>query len=530
MDKQYSVEFFACFVDSVQKLCRDYLNFEQAVELSGYLCLEIDNSKKERYVLSELVQSSGDVISESYCTKAFKTVRKGPTTTVGYRGAENISPRYRLNQERGQREPPTSALYQHPASQFAIGIRDTRVGRNEKSQDTSTSSFMNRPSGPTSRGMTSGTDLMSSRLHHVKDSETRAIKRTASFPDDAPSSKKDTINTGSPSGVDETSISPEESIRLPLAVTVKQEHDVPFMVIDNPEGDMSEDQFHDSSEQGLGGGAENFIAARASAIGDSPEATERAPLLSRQIQEKQHAHSQPNGGGGGSRGETFTNIERMLKAQQENLMRMHTAPSYMRTMSPVSQTYSCDKCGYVSKWKSNLTRHMRLKHGEMKDEQSVGYPYSQVLYPQNMYASSTLSNFSSVAHTPAQSPSTHLETSFKSSVSPESVADEKPIPNDQTQTSKRNQEEEMSPRYRCQVPNCGQTFRKTRHLQVHMNGHYKIKPYKCEKCGEAFESHFDWKKHCAACESSTSSNAADADADADKSETNPEDTEHVSSD
>ncbi|XP_041370183.1 uncharacterized protein LOC121384052 isoform X2 [Gigantopelta aegis] len=284
MDKQYSVEFFACFVDSVQKLCRDYLNFEQAVELSGYLCLEIDNSKKERYVLSELVQSSGDVISESYCTKAFKTVRKGPTTTVGYRGAENISPRYRLNQERGQREPPTSALYQHPASQFAIGIRDTRVGRNEKSQDTSTSSFMNRPSGPTSRGMTSGTDLMSSRLHHVKDSETRAIKRTASFPDDAPSSKKDTINTGSPSGVDETSISPEESIRLPLAVTVKQEHDVPFMVIDNPEGDMSEDQFHDSSEQGLGGGAENFIAARASAIGDSPEATERAPLLSRQIQ------------------------------------------------------------------------------------------------------------------------------------------------------------------------------------------------------------------------------------------------------
>ena len=78
MDKQYSVEFFVSFIDAMQKLCRDYLHFEQGVELSGYLALEIDSIKKERYVLSEFVQSTGQVISESYCTKAFKTVKKVP--------------------------------------------------------------------------------------------------------------------------------------------------------------------------------------------------------------------------------------------------------------------------------------------------------------------------------------------------------------------------------------------------------------------------------------------------------------------
>ncbi|XP_046376556.2 uncharacterized protein LOC124149185 isoform X3 [Haliotis rufescens] len=73
MEKQYSVEFFASFVEQLQDVCRNYLHFSQFVEVSGYVCVEIDNMKKERYVLSELLQSSGNVVSESYCTKAFKT-------------------------------------------------------------------------------------------------------------------------------------------------------------------------------------------------------------------------------------------------------------------------------------------------------------------------------------------------------------------------------------------------------------------------------------------------------------------------
>ena len=92
MDKQYSVQFFTSFVEAMQKFCRDYIDFEQCVELSGYLAVEIDNHKKERYVLSEMLQSSGNVISESYCTKAFKTLHKEPS--VSERDQENKSPNH----------------------------------------------------------------------------------------------------------------------------------------------------------------------------------------------------------------------------------------------------------------------------------------------------------------------------------------------------------------------------------------------------------------------------------------------------
>ncbi|XP_041369407.1 uncharacterized protein LOC121383439 isoform X10 [Gigantopelta aegis] len=76
MEKQYSVRFFTSLLEAVQKLCREYLDFDQCVDVSGYLALEIDNYKKERFVISELLQSTGDVMSESYCTKAFKTQRR----------------------------------------------------------------------------------------------------------------------------------------------------------------------------------------------------------------------------------------------------------------------------------------------------------------------------------------------------------------------------------------------------------------------------------------------------------------------
>ncbi|XP_041368019.1 zinc finger protein 181-like isoform X3 [Gigantopelta aegis] len=115
MDKQYSVKFFTSFIEAMQKLCREYLDFEQGVELSGYLAVEIDNFKKERYVLSELVQSTGNVISESYCTKAFKTLRKEPQRVSNVHGSENIAPRDHMNRTgRSHSEEVTIILRDSP--------------------------------------------------------------------------------------------------------------------------------------------------------------------------------------------------------------------------------------------------------------------------------------------------------------------------------------------------------------------------------------------------------------------------------
>ena len=119
MDKQYSVKFFTSFVEAMQRLCREYLDFEQGVELSGYLAVEIDNYKKERYVLSELVQSTGNVISESYCTKAFKTLRKEIPLKVS-RENEHITPKktYGLHVVNRVHRPPRPA-------EVTIDLRDS---------------------------------------------------------------------------------------------------------------------------------------------------------------------------------------------------------------------------------------------------------------------------------------------------------------------------------------------------------------------------------------------------------------------
>ena len=106
MEKQYSVQFFTAFVEAMQKLCREYLEFDQGVELSGYLAVEIDNFKKERYVLSELIQNTGHVISESYCTKAFKTHRK---EIVSY-GSENQAPQQNRFSNRMTSQGPDNSL------------------------------------------------------------------------------------------------------------------------------------------------------------------------------------------------------------------------------------------------------------------------------------------------------------------------------------------------------------------------------------------------------------------------------------
>ncbi|XP_046365023.2 uncharacterized protein LOC124141151 [Haliotis rufescens] len=139
MDRQYSKAFFHSFIDAMQKLCRQYLVFDQAVELCGYLSLEIDNSKKERYVLSELVQNSGDVISESYCTKAFRTVRRNSRSP---QRAEDSGPPWKariIHEDNGQMSRDSGKPIQRDRSQpgpvFQTGGSFNRLGDHNTSSN-----------------------------------------------------------------------------------------------------------------------------------------------------------------------------------------------------------------------------------------------------------------------------------------------------------------------------------------------------------------------------------------------------------
>ncbi|XP_046360758.2 mediator of DNA damage checkpoint protein 1-like isoform X1 [Haliotis rufescens] len=125
MEKQYSVQFFTSFVENLQRLCQNYISYDQMVEVSGYISVEIDNAKKERYVLSELVQSTGNVISESYCTKVFKNcplpVQRSP----------------------GQRREPPVMSQMSPAAKRPLNQTSPRLNRMGQSPQ------MNRQMSPT---------------------------------------------------------------------------------------------------------------------------------------------------------------------------------------------------------------------------------------------------------------------------------------------------------------------------------------------------------------------------------------------
>ncbi|XP_046580265.1 uncharacterized protein LOC124287838 [Haliotis rubra] len=120
MEKQYSVQFFTSFIEKLQGLCRNSLDFSQTVDVSGYLCLEIDNMKKERYVLSELLQSNGNVVSESYCTKAFKTSQtinpSRPRPMIGRNNVNVPTSRDNVHQhnQNRRRSRPDSSGAQNP--------------------------------------------------------------------------------------------------------------------------------------------------------------------------------------------------------------------------------------------------------------------------------------------------------------------------------------------------------------------------------------------------------------------------------
>ena len=119
MSKQYSVDFFTSLLEAVQKLCREYLEFDQYVDVSGYIALELDNYKKERFVISELLQKSGDFMSESYCTKAFKTSR---SNIIGKLSKKSLSS---LLKESGLSVSTSSSATQTDEGSQTVNLQDS---------------------------------------------------------------------------------------------------------------------------------------------------------------------------------------------------------------------------------------------------------------------------------------------------------------------------------------------------------------------------------------------------------------------
>ena len=202
LEKQYSVKFFTSFIEAIQKVCRDYLDFEQGVELSGYLAVEIDNIKKERYVLSEFVQSSGNVISESFCTKAFKTVPKSaPTPEHRVLKEHNTSSGTDLMDSYGQEQASInrrtylpggySSNQRHTSSGYA-NIRSSNSQRSQSQiQPRSSTAWISSPDAAQSpQANTSGrSSFPGSHTHIGFESSDRGFKRNATDSEESPSLK-----------------------------------------------------------------------------------------------------------------------------------------------------------------------------------------------------------------------------------------------------------------------------------------------------------------------------------------------------
>ncbi|XP_041370146.1 uncharacterized protein LOC121384041 isoform X6 [Gigantopelta aegis] len=286
MDKQYSVQFFTKFVEAMQKFCRDYIEFEQAVELSGYLSLEIDNYKKERYVLSEMVHSTGDVISESYCVKAFKTMKRLPSRSseadLVLRDNTNMrrSGGYTDSQSLHQNIPSSGHSYRsriHPAgtshsshlSSFSEQSSQRYVQSQSPMRQTQPPSFTQGSSGhgrePQDSLSSRGRPMQIQPRHSIQVPEGRGQKRSSTDGTGDGSSKKEktdsdleslynaatniasssettaaTIGDIASTTASEPVSTSNESIRLPLTdmVTIKEENDV--ILLDDEGGGPSQ--------------------------------------------------------------------------------------------------------------------------------------------------------------------------------------------------------------------------------------------------------------------------------------------------
>ncbi|XP_041368373.1 uncharacterized protein LOC121382815 [Gigantopelta aegis] len=404
MDKQYSVQFFTSFVEAMQKFCREYIDFEQCVELSGYLAVEIDNHKKERYVLSEMLQSSGNVISESYCTKAFKTLRKEPS--VCEKDGENRSPNHyrtvsrktslqstglsvdltgsteerfqgfqcsNLNRRRQnfvhstQRMRRSAALNCRPAlSHSLIAPHRMSVSQiNERTGDQISSRSPNSVPGIPKRGITDGSCSPAPTVK--KDKLDCALNNLVKAADDIVKQSELCAD------LDDSTVL-TESVDVAGGVRVKKESetDVPYMVIDNPLGDVChltvidnplDDACHlmtDSDNSPANPGTLDTATSGKLAF-DSP-----AVLHS----ERQHGGSNPDGG--------FQSVQNSSHDSQESSVspshwqpstegRLHvgtctdiTADSQQRR--PSDERFQCQQCGKTFTYNSALVRHNRNVH------------------------------------------------------------------------------------------------------------------------------------------------------------------------
>ncbi|XP_041370483.1 uncharacterized protein LOC121384253 isoform X6 [Gigantopelta aegis] len=377
MDKQYSVKFFTSFVEAMQKFCREYIDFEQCVELSGYLAVEIDNHKKERYVLSEMLQSSGNVISESYCTKAFKTLRKEPS--VSARGSENKVPSGALRTSQSHADEVTIVLRDSPD----MVTSHASTPRHQRFSSHRSGAFNHGQRGYSSSGLSRSPvhgresiklgNPFEQQLRHVPDQiQPRSIdsssrndtafssspasgqKRTSiefNHQQGSPAAKRDKVDPGS-SPADVSSMrtvyseggdssltqqqtsslsfpSPSssqatgESIRLPLSATVKEEDVSSVISLDTQDNvqDPTDSDFGDRLQDSLSLGLDSSVNYSNSSQGVIDDGSQSATA--------------------GSSG--FMSQFKVLK------------------VSSASITYKCEVCGKESVGRSNYRHHME-KH------------------------------------------------------------------------------------------------------------------------------------------------------------------------
>ncbi|XP_041370150.1 zinc finger and BTB domain-containing protein 46-like isoform X10 [Gigantopelta aegis] len=415
MDKQYSVQFFTKFVEAMQKFCRDYIEFEQAVELSGYLSLEIDNYKKERYVLSEMVHSTGDVISESYCVKAFKTMKRLPSRSseadLVLRDNTNMrrSGGYTDSQSLHQNIPSSGHSYRsriHPAgtshsshlSSFSEQSSQRYVQSQSPMRQTQPPSFTQGSSGhgrePQDSLSSRGRPMQIQPRHSIQVPEGRGQKRSSTDGTGDGSSKKEktdsdleslynaatniasssettaaTIGDIASTTASEPVSTSNESIRLPLTdmVTIKEENDV--ILLDDEGGGPS--QLDVGSFANDSNSSSNLVDNSSLGAGDmfgssvagTGEGNPSGSSMSNEAMEEtiyddsllENLTVFPN-----RHGLDLGDTVGSGKCVRHHMQRLGDGASH----NPVGKKYKCSSCKYSTDYQHSLRRHQRLHTGE----------------------------------------------------------------------------------------------------------------------------------------------------------------------
>ncbi|XP_041370149.1 zinc finger and BTB domain-containing protein 17-like isoform X9 [Gigantopelta aegis] len=416
MDKQYSVQFFTKFVEAMQKFCRDYIEFEQAVELSGYLSLEIDNYKKERYVLSEMVHSTGDVISESYCVKAFKTMKRLPSRSseadLVLRDNTNMrrSGGYTDSQSLHQNIPSSGHSYRsriHPAgtshsshlSSFSEQSSQRYVQSQSPMRQTQPPSFTQGSSGhgrePQDSLSSRGRPMQIQPRHSIQVPEGRGQKRSSTDGTGDGSSKKEktdsdleslynaatniasssettaaTIGDIASTTASEPVSTSNESIRLPLTdmVTIKEENDV--ILLDDEGGGPS--QLDVGSFANDSNSSSNLVDNSSLGAGDmfgssvagTGEGNPSGSSMSNEAMEETHQSGYFNLPCGNKRrpielADTGPGDSSAFQNPITSTLWEAVYPN-----SSKKQVYSCDQCSYETIYRHVLKRHKRRHTGD----------------------------------------------------------------------------------------------------------------------------------------------------------------------